>query len=99
MTAFNRFVVDDYAPESTTARYQMAVSNPDSRDCSGVDYEFVGPDTTSDTYFTEGGTVPYLTNGSGYQNPGQCFKYRVYFDREEVSLSPYLNSITVNYSP
>ncbi len=99
VTAFNRFVVDDYAPESTTARYQVAVSNPSNGDCFGVDYEFVGPDTTSDTYFTEGGAVPYLTNGSGYQNPGQCFKYRVYFDREEVSLSPYLNSITVNYSP
>jgi type II secretory pathway pseudopilin PulG len=99
VTAFNRFMIDDHAPESTTARYQLAVANPSDGDCTSSEYMFVGPDTTPDSYFTEGGAVPYLNNGQGYKNPGQCFKYRVYFDREAIDLAPYLNSITVNYSP
>ena len=99
-TAFNRYDADIDLPLNTQIRYQFAVANPVSGDCQTADYEFIGPDGSGSTYFTEdSGAVPLLTGGGGYQNPGSCLRYRVNISSTDLSQSPVFNGIYINYSP
>lgn len=99
-TAFNRFTTVVTEPATTVLSYQMAVADPGASGCVDASYQFVGPDKTADTFFTEDqGVFPFDNDGWGYENPGQCMKYKVYFSTENINNTPVLESILVNYSP
>ncbi len=99
-TAFNRYDVDADIPLNTQIGYQFAVANPVSGNCQEVDYEFLGPDGSGSTYFSEeSGAIPLLTSGNGYENPGSCIRYRVRMSSTDLSQTPVFNSIYINYSP
>ncbi|MBI2028157.1 MAG: prepilin-type N-terminal cleavage/methylation domain-containing protein [Candidatus Levybacteria bacterium] len=98
-TVFNRFEFTVTQPLQTTIGFQVAVANP-APDCASATYEFIGPGLTSNIsdVFTTGSPVPILSSGS-YQNPGQCFKYKVYFTTVDSNQTPVLYDFTLNYSP
>ncbi len=98
-TAFNRFVVTTSTPIGTTTQYQFAVADAVAGSCSGATFVFVGPDGTPATRFTGDGALPFDDNGTGYENPGQCFRYKVFFSTTDPNYTPILYDMTVNYSP
>ncbi len=99
ITAFNRFVAEADLPADTTVQYQMAVATPTDQNCTNAAYTFVGPDGSAASYFTGDGVFPFHSTETGYTNPGQCLKYRVYFETANIDHSPLFESILVNYSP
>jgi hypothetical protein len=98
ITAFNRFEATSIQPSLTNVRIQVAVAAPAGGDCSTASYVYLGPDGTGVTYFGNSGVIPLVSSG-GYQNPGQCFKYRVYLSSTDLSASPIFEDIVINYSP
>ncbi len=96
---FNYILPDFLEPSQTTMTYQVAVAEAVSGSCTGADYQFVGPDGTSSTFFQGEGPIALDDDGAGYENPAQCFRYRVYFETLEQTNSPVLEQVTVNYSP
>lgn len=101
-TAFNRFFTTFDKPDSTTIKFQIAVKDWIDNSCSNVsfgDLDFVGPDGTATTFFTSEGIIPLDDNSAGFENPGQCFRFRGYFDSQEITQTPTLYDFTVNYSP
>lgn len=98
-TAFNRLFWTADVPPNTSLQFQVAVADPISGSCTNANYAFVGPDNTGATYFTVAASIPLNDDGGNYQNPGQCFKYRAYFSTTDISTTPTLFDVTVNYSP
>jgi len=99
-TAFNRFYSTITTPPQTTLRFQMAVADQVSGSCASANFIFVGPDGTSSTFFTSNeGSVPLSDDGSGYENPAHCFRYRIYLDTTDSNYTPIFSDISVNYSP
>jgi len=98
--SFNRFDPVFLQPSQTTVKFQVAVANAVSGSCTGATYSFIGPGLTSNVsdVFATGSAVPLLSSGS-YQNPGRCFKYKVFFTSSDPTQTPELDSFTVNYSP
>ncbi len=74
---------------STTLRVQIATS-PSS---TGQTWNFVGPDGTSATYFTENDVTI-----SGEHEGEQYMRYRVYLDTIDSSVSPVLSDLTLVYT-
>src|SRR3989344_1059226 len=99
MTAFNRFVTIENMPPGTQIQYQMAVADPSGGGCSGANFIYVGPDGTSTSFFTGSSPIPLDDDGSGFENPGQCFRYKAYLSSIDTTSSPIFHEITVNYSP
>ena len=95
--AFNRITPNFLQPNSTSLRFQVASAAPVSGSCTNANYVFIGPDGTSSSYFTSEGPIPLSNNGS-YVNPGQCFKYKVFFSTSDSSSSPVLYDMSINYS-
>lgn len=111
-SAFNRLEADVVNPASVTSiKLQVAVADAVSSSCESSTYQFVGPDGTSSTYYelsglpegvfsgTIEGTYPWNDDGAGYENPGQCMEYKVYFATTDPALTPIFEEIRVNYSP
>jgi hypothetical protein len=99
-TAFNRFTANPTTPANTTVGWQFAVADPVNGSCSGVTFNFVGPDGTSSTYYpATGGTLYLNDDGSGYENPGRCFRYKAFLSTTDTNSTPVIPDITVNYSP
>ncbi|MFH0772742.1 MAG: hypothetical protein V1922_00300 [bacterium] len=103
--AFNRFYASANEPVATSLKMQVAVANAVSGSCANATYTFIGPDINNPTtsYFfpnnnTIQGVIPFITTGS-YVNPGRCFKYKAYMTTSDVTNSPVLSDITINYSP
>lgn len=100
---FNSFSTTTSVPASTSLQFKIAIKHGVSNTCNGVtfsDSDFVGPDGTSNTYFpATGGILPASSNASGYANPGQCLRYRAYFNTGDITAAPILYDITFNYSP
>lgn len=97
--AFNRFDVSAIIPSLTTITYQVAVSDAVSGNCNGATFTYVGPDGTGATRFATGSAIPVSDDGAGYENPGQCFRYRAYLSSEESTQTPVFTDISINYSP
>ncbi|OGF99724.1 hypothetical protein A2Y99_02010 [Candidatus Gottesmanbacteria bacterium RBG_13_37_7] len=97
--AFNHFTVNSVLPILTSLRYQMAAADSIDGSCSGVNFSYVGPDGTGDTYFSGSSRIPFDDDGIGYENPGSCFRYKIYFSTQEITMTPVFYDITVNYSP
>lgn len=83
--AFNSFTATDYPNLS----YKISIKHGAGGNCSSV--------TFSDSDFTSfiPGTLPLTTIGSGYVNPGECFRYRAI----NSGSSPITFIATFNYSP
>lgn len=96
---FNRFDVSFSKPNQTDIQFQVAVADPVSDSCTSADYVFVGPDGTSGTYFSDDSTIIFNDDGTGFENPAQCFKYKVLLSTSDQSSTPTLYDFTVNYSP
>lgn len=102
--AFNSFVASINQPVSTTIRMQVAVSQAVGGSCTAAVYTFVGPNSSQPTtsFFEPQGTeiraaiptYPY----QNYTNPGNCFKYRVFMTTGDITNSPVLSDVTINYS-
>lgn len=102
-SAFNRFLVTFETPTTqTTVKFQAAVIDPLNGSCANATFDnldFVGPDGTSLSYFTNDDAIPLNDDGTDFENPGQCFRFRVYLETNEPSQTPTFYEFTVNYSP
>lgn len=101
-TAFNRFFVTFDAPPLSSIRFKVSVKDPAGASCTSTTFDnldFVGPDGTSLTYFSGDSAMPLNNDGSGFENPGQCFRYRAYLETTDFTQTPTLYDFTVNYSP
>jgi len=98
-TAFNRVVPSFLQPANTTVQLQIAVADALAGSCTGATYEFVGPDGTTGSYYTEEDNIAFNNNGVNYENPARCFRYKVYLSTVDSSSTPIFEEISVNYSP
>ncbi len=85
-TAFNRLTYSATLPAGTSIQMQVAVAD----DCTG---SLVYQDVAAN------GAIPYDDNGSGYENPGRCLRYRAILNSNQAGTTPVLNDVTINYSP
>jgi len=73
------FVASVKRPTGTTIRYKIAFADPVSGSCNNAQYVFVGEGNLTDTYFsTDYFMIPADNDGSGYENPGSCMRYKAY---------------------
>ena len=97
--AFNRLIATSTVPSNTEIKYQLAATHAISGSCDNVTFYFVGPDGTSNTYFSSvGGIIPQSTNGN-FVNPGRCVRYKAYLSTNNYYVTPELLDINLNYSP
>lgn len=95
---FNRFQFTHTAPAQTSLSFQIAVADAVNDACTDSDYQYLGPDGTGNTFFTEAAPIP-LGNIGSYRNPARCFRYKLYLGTNDGTVAPVLHDITVNYSP
>lgn len=99
-SAFNRYDATYTLAANTTIGFQFAGTEPSAGSCNTATYSFVGPDRTSLTKFSaSSGAIPLDIDLSGYENPAQCFKYKVFLDGQNGINTPILEDMTLNYSP
>lgn len=103
-TAFNYFQAMVNQPDQTTIKIQVAVAAAVSGSCTNAVFTYLGPDGNPSAFFTPidntiSATVPFDSLSGSYQNPGQCFRYKVYFNSTDTNQTPIFNDISVNYSP
>lgn len=96
---FNSFFPIADVPPPTTIGYQVGVAPT----CSST-FTFIGPNGTTastDTYATSSAIPLQAAAGvTGYQNPGECFKYKVIMNSNgSTTLTPILYQVSMNYSP
>jgi hypothetical protein len=73
------FVASVKRPTGTTIKYRIAVADPISGSCNNAQYVFVGEDKSTNTYFTtDYFLIPADNDGTGYENPGSCVRYKAY---------------------
>jgi hypothetical protein len=97
--AFNYFKANFVKPANTDIKFQFAGADPVNGSCSQANYIFTGPDGELGTFYNQEGPVYMDDNGSLYENPARCFKYKVFFETSELSSTPIFSDITINYSP
>ncbi len=98
-SSFAYLYFTEYAPDDSDIKIQVAVADPVSGNCATANYEYVGPDGTDTSYFDPSGPVPFDGDSSGYENPGQCFRYKVFFENIAQTEQPELRSVTITYTP
>lgn len=104
-SAFNNFTATVNQPSNTTIKMQVAVAPPVNGSCTNAVFSYVGPGGDPAQYFTPNvasisGTIPYgnyLSNA--YQNPGRCYRYKVWMSTTDQTQTPTLYDFTANYSP
>lgn len=101
--AWNTIKSTATVPQSTTLQFKIALKDSINNSCSQTVFsnsDFVGSDGLSASYFpSTGGIIPFNNNGTGYENPAQCLRYRTYLTTTDSSQSPVIYDINVNYSP
>ncbi|HBC72726.1 hypothetical protein A2379_04215 [Candidatus Amesbacteria bacterium RIFOXYB1_FULL_47_13] len=97
--AFNRFFANYIRPDQSDINFQVAVADAGSDGCNDAGFVFVGPDGTSGTFFTSPAAIPFSDDGIGYENPGRCFRYKVFFSTTDQNATPVFYDVSVNYSP
>jgi type II secretory pathway pseudopilin PulG len=96
---FNRFFVTQNTPANTSISYQVSSEPAINNSCNSVIFNYVGPDDTINTFFTGNAEIPRDSDGSGYENPGRCFRYKAYMTSSTQTNTPTLDDFNVNYSP
>jgi hypothetical protein len=98
--AFNRLFTTTDLPAGTSLTFQVAAADPVSGSCSGAVYNYVGPDGTSATSFpATGGQIPLSNDGTGFENPAQCLRYKANLMTTNYSNTPLIYDVVANYSP
>lgn len=98
-TMYNRFTFLGNIPPEAAITYQVAIADAVNGNCQEANYIYVGPDGTSGTtYNTEAG-MPFDNDGSGFENPARCFRYKIIFTTTDPFITPYVYETIVNYSP
>lgn len=73
------FVASVKRPSGTSIKYRVAIARQVSRSCENVSYVFVGEDKSPNSFFTtDYFLIPTDNDGSGYENPGSCIRYKAY---------------------
>lgn len=99
-TAFNKYSATLSVPTNTTLQLQFAIADPVSGSCTNATYTYTGPDGTTGTYYTATQSALFLNNdGSGYENPARCVRYKAYMSTTDYNATPAINDITIYYSP
>lgn len=99
-TAFNRIITTADTPSQTDVTFQVAAADQVSGSCDTANYVFVGPDGTSSSFFSSGtGIIPLDDDGSAFENPASCFRYRAYLTTNDFGSTPVLYEVSINYSP
>lgn len=98
-TAFNRMLFTAVKPPATDIKFQIAVVDDAGGSCAGAVFNYVGPDGTPATFFTNPEALFLDDDGAGFENPGRCFRYKAFLSTNDSFTSPVLNDFTVNYSP
>ena len=97
---YNRFFSTVTIPSQTSLKYQFAVADAVSGSCSGVSFNFAGPDGTVNTYYGATGSAVLLNDDdSEYENPGRCLRYKSFYDSFDQNQTAVMDDMTVNYSP
>jgi hypothetical protein len=99
LTAFNRMTYTATTPESTTLQLQVASADQVAGSCQNANYQFVGPDGTGSSFFSANGVFPFNDDSIGFENPGRCLKYKVFFSTSDPTKTPIFSDISINYSP
>lgn len=104
--AFNRISAGVTEPTAgTIVKLQFAAADPVDGSCLSATYSYVGPDGTSGTYFTSSdgttisGALPLSDDGTGYENPSRCFRYKAEFITPDSTLTPVLSDVSISLSP
>lgn len=97
--AFNRLSFSATTPNQTEVKLQLAGSDPVDGSCTGSTFSYVGPDGTSGSFFTAAAAIPLSDDVTGYENPSQCWRYKVFLTSTDVTQSPVVSDVTLNYSP
>jgi hypothetical protein len=87
LVSFNRLFWTEQNPAGTTITLQIATNNDNST------WNFVGPDGTSNTFFTGGNGIIPLNIVSG-----RYARYRIVFTSTGAN-RPRVLDVTINYSP
>jgi len=78
-TQANLFVVSSKRPTGSTIKYQIAIAQQINNSCSQAQYVFVGKDKDPNTFFDADYFIPPTdTDGTGYENPGRCIRYKLF---------------------
>lgn len=101
--AWNTIKATASIPQNTTLQFKVALKDSINNSCNQTVFsntDFVGSDGLSTSYFpSAGGVLPFDNNGTGYENPAQCLRYRTYLTTTDSSQSPVVYDVNVNYSP
>lgn len=104
--AFNRISAQISVPSAqSSVTLQFAGADAVGGSCDAASYVFVGPDGTSNTAYASSngtsiaGALPFSDDGSGYENPARCFRYRVNLVTGDATLTPIVNDVSVTLSP
>lgn len=100
-TVFNRIIPNVSTPSGTLIQFQVAGADPVNGSCSGATFTFTGPDGTSGSYYSSTQTTALSldNNGSGYENPARCFRYKAFLSTTNYNTTPIVNDVIINYSP
>ena len=94
----NSFIWQGSQPVGTTVQFQFATSNS----ASGP-WSFVGPDGTSNTYFSGSHGTPVnlvsTTNGYTLFSGYRYFSYRAFLSSTSTTITPIVSGVSVNWSP
>ncbi len=106
MAAFNRISGTLVSPATqAVVTLQVAAADPVGGSCAAAAYTYVGPDGTGGTTFSSAngatitGSIPFSDDGTGFENPARCFRYKADFSTNDAALTPILKDVTVSYSP
>lgn len=90
--AFNRFKTTFQEPNGSNVQFYTGAGDKVGGNCP-ASLPYQGP-------FPDGAQIPMNNDGSGYENPSQCFRYKVeLFPSTDFKTSPVFQDITVNYTP
>ena len=98
-TAFNRLIPQSTIPSNTDLKYQIAIADPVSGSCAGVNFNFTGPDGTDQSFYLNSESIFFNDDGQNYENPARCLRYRAYLSSSDSSSTPIFESMMINYSP
>ncbi|MCJ7740756.1 hypothetical protein MUP32_05610, partial [Candidatus Microgenomates bacterium] len=98
-SSFNRVYLNTNQPPQTTIKFQIGIADPVDNSCNSVNFTYVGPDKSASSYFTGDAEIPLDDDGSGFENPGRCLSYKAYLTTSDITQSPTLYDISINYSP
>lgn len=95
---FNRLLPSVSLPAGTDVKFQIATADAISGNCNSVTFNYVGPDTSSASFYPSTGGIIPLSSSGAFKNPSRCFRYKAFLTTTDTNVTPFINSVTVNYS-